>query len=57
LGRVAQNFFNLDLNTVDADLGFPDFLDHTNIAQFAASIPPAFALGAKECLDRYGIKY
>ena len=39
LGRVAQNFFNLDPNTVDANLSFPDFLDHTNIAQFAASIP------------------
>jgi hypothetical protein len=57
LNRVAQNFFGLDPNNVDADLGFTDFLDRTNTAQFEASIPLAFALGAKECLDWCGIEY
>lgn len=57
LSRVAQNFFGLNPDIVDADLGFPSFLDHTNIAQFQKTIPPAFALGTKSCLDRCGIKY
>jgi oxalate decarboxylase/phosphoglucose isomerase-like protein (cupin superfamily) len=57
LSRTAQNFFGLNPDIVDADLGFPSFLDHTNIAQFATTIPPAFALGAKSCLDRCGIAY
>lgn len=57
LSRVAQNFFGLNPDIVDADLGFPSFLDHTNIAQFQTTIPPAFALGAQGFLDRCGIKY
>jgi oxalate decarboxylase/phosphoglucose isomerase-like protein (cupin superfamily) len=57
LSRVAQNFFGLNSDVVNADLGYPSFLDHTNIAQFATIIPPAFALGTKECLDRCGIAY
>ena len=57
LSTIGKNFFSLDPDIVDADLGFPDFLDHTNIAQFAQSIPKSFALGAKACLDRCNIKY
>ena len=57
LSSIAQNFFGLDPDIVDADLGFPRQLDGTNIAQFAKTIPPSFALGAKECLDKCGIKY
>lgn len=55
--RIAQNFFGLGQDVVDPDLGYPKFLDHTNIAEFEASIPPVFALGTKSCLDRCGIKY
>ena len=57
LSTIGKNFFLLDPDIVDADLGFPDFLDHTNIRQFAQSIPKSFAQGAMECLDRCHIKY
>lgn len=57
LSRTAQNFFVEDPNIVFADLGYPQFLDHTNIAKFEATIPRAFALGAQGCLKRCGIKY
>ncbi|KAF6234874.1 hypothetical protein HO173_007094 [Letharia columbiana] len=57
LSTVGKNFFSLDPDIVDADLGFPDFLDHTNIRQFAKSIPKSFSNGAMECLDRCHIKY
>ena len=57
LSRVAQNFFGLNPDVVNADLGYPTFLDHTNIAQFEKNIPPAFALGTKECLKRCGISH
>lgn len=57
LSRVAQNFFVEDPAIVRADLGWPEFLDGVNIAQFETRIPLAFALGAQECLDRCGIKY
>ncbi|KAG0652394.1 Spherulin-1B [Hyphodiscus hymeniophilus] len=57
LSRIAQNFFGLAPDIVDSDLGYPSFLDHTNIAKFAPTIPAAFALGTKECLNRCGIKY
>ena len=42
---------------VDADLGFPDQLDGTNLREFDGKIPKSFALGPKECLERCGIKY
>jgi hypothetical protein len=57
LSCVAQNFFSLNPDIVDADLAFLDVLDQTNIARLASSIPSVFAFGAKECLDRCGIKY
>lgn len=57
LSRIAQNFFGLNSDIVNADLGYPSFLDQTNIAQFAATIPAAFALGTKECLNKCGIAY
>ena len=57
LSTIGKNFFNLDPDIVDADLGFPDFLDHTNIRDFENSIPKSFALGAKSCLDRCKIQY
>jgi hypothetical protein len=42
---------------VDADLGYPTFLDGTNIAQFEKSIPKPFADGMKECFTRCGLTY
>lgn len=56
LSSVAQNFFSVDPDIVDADLGYPKFLDGTNIAQFEKTIPVSFALGVRECLARCGIQ-
>ena len=57
LSTVGKNFFNLNPDIVDADLGFPDVLDHTNFKDFENHIPKSFSLGAKSCLDRCNIKY
>jgi hypothetical protein len=32
LSQVAQNFLRLNFDVVNADLGYPSFLDHPNIA-------------------------
>ena len=57
LSSIAQNFFDLDPDIVQADLGFPREINGMNIAQFAPTIPPSFALGVQSCLDRCGITY
>ena len=57
LSTVGKNFFGLDPDVVDADLGFPDQLDGTNLRDFDGKIPKSFALGPKKCLERCGIKY
>jgi hypothetical protein len=57
LSRAAQNFFLQDAGIVDADLGFPEFLDGVDIPKFEKMIPKPFALGAKECLKRCNITY
>jgi hypothetical protein len=57
LSSIAQNFFDLDPDIVEADLGFPREINGMNIAQFAPTIPPSFALGIQSCLDRCGITY
>jgi len=57
LSSIANNFFSLDPNIVNADLGYPRFLDGTNIAQFESTIPKSFALGMRECLTRCGINH
>jgi len=57
LSSVVQNLFSLDPGIVDADLGYPAFLDLTNIAQFEKSVPPSFSDGMRESFDRCGITY
>ena len=57
VSTIGQNFFALNPDVVDADLGFPAQLDGTNIMQFDQAIPKSFSLGPKECLQRCGIKY
>jgi hypothetical protein len=57
LSHVVQNIFGLDPNVVVADLGYATFLDQKNIAQFEKTIPPAFALGTKSCLNISEISY
>lgn len=57
LSSVAQNFFSLDPGILDADLGYPRFLDAVNLAQFEKTIPVSFAQGMKSCFERCGIPY
>ena len=57
LSTIGKNFFALDPDVVDADLGFPDQLDGTNLRQFDAAIPKSFSQGPKECLKRCKIPY
>ena len=57
LSSIAQNFFDLNPDIVEADLGYPREINGENIAKFAPTIPPSFALGIKSCLDRCGITY
>ena len=57
LSSIAQNFFDLDPDIVEADLGYPREINGMNIAQFAPTIPPSFALGVQACLNRCGITY
>ena len=57
LMSVAQNFFKLDPGILEADLGYPSFLDGTNLATFEKSMPKSFADGMKTCFDRCGLQW
>ena len=57
LSSVAQNFFSLDPGIVAADLGYPTFLDGTNLAQFEKGIPKSFADGMKTCFETCGLEW
>jgi len=54
---IAQNFFALDPNVIDATLGFPAQIDANNFAQFKSAIPAPFVKGIQECLTRCGISH
>ncbi|KAK4940334.1 hypothetical protein LTR10_019550 [Elasticomyces elasticus] len=55
---LAQNFIiNLDVDVVDAALGFPKQIDGSNFAAFKANIPGSLAKGVEECLVRCNIPY
>ena len=52
---VAQNFFGLSPDVVQATLGFPEAIDGENFLKFKDRIPVPFARGVEECLTRCGI--
>ncbi|ERF71988.1 hypothetical protein EPUS_07458 [Endocarpon pusillum Z07020] len=52
---VAQNFFGLSPDVVQATLGFPEAIDGENFLTFKDRIPVPFARGVEECLARCGI--
>lgn len=54
--QIAQNFFGLNGDVVNATLGFPGSLDGRDIESFRGTIPANLALGVDECLKRCGIK-
>ncbi|KAF2457365.1 RmlC-like cupin domain-containing protein [Lineolata rhizophorae] len=53
--QIANNFFNLDPNVVNATLGFPQQLDGKDIEAFRDSIPESLALGIENCLADCGL--
>jgi len=52
---IAQNFFGLRQDVVEATLGFPDAIDGKNFKAFKDRIPVPFARGVEECLKRCGL--
>ncbi|KAF2730081.1 RmlC-like cupin [Polyplosphaeria fusca] len=53
--QIAQNFFGLNPDIVNATLGFPKTIDGSNIEQFRKTIPPNLAQGIDKCLQRCNI--
>jgi len=54
--QIAQNYFALNRDVVNATLGFPETLDGKDIDQFRAGLPANLALGIDKCLAKCGIK-
>ena len=53
--QLAQNFFGVRSDVVQATLGFPDSVAGENIEQFKGTIPKNVALGIESCLTKCGI--
>ncbi|KAF2203907.1 RmlC-like cupin [Delitschia confertaspora ATCC 74209] len=54
--QIAQNFFGLNSDVVNATLGFPQSLDGKDIDAFRKQIPANLALGIDKCLQACNIK-
>ncbi|KAF2102255.1 RmlC-like cupin [Rhizodiscina lignyota] len=50
--QIAQGFFGLDADVVEATLGFPRHIDGKDIEKFRAQIPANVALGIEQCLRK-----
>jgi len=55
--QVAQGFFALNSNVVDATLGFPKEINGDNIEEFRKMIPANLAQDMEVCLAKCGKKY
>jgi oxalate decarboxylase/phosphoglucose isomerase-like protein (cupin superfamily) len=53
--QIAQNFFGLREDVVQATLGFPESLAGEDIEKFKNTIPANVALGIESCLAKCGI--
>lgn len=53
--QIAQNFFALDPDIVNATLGFPSSIDGKDMAKSRALIPKSVALGVDDCLRKCNI--
>ncbi|GME27388.1 Spherulin-1b precursor [Neofusicoccum parvum] len=53
--QVAQNFFGLNGDIVEATLGFPEALDGADLEKFRKNIPANVALGVEQCLKTCNI--
>lgn len=49
-GQIAQEFFGLNKDVVNATLGFPESIDGADIDKFKGKIPANLALGVEKCL-------
>jgi len=52
--QIAQNFFALNSEVVDATLGFPGQINSKNIDEFGASLPANLARDARACMAKCG---
>ncbi|OAK94739.1 RmlC-like cupin [Phaeosphaeriaceae sp. SRC1lsM3a] len=50
--QVAQGFFNLNSQVINATLGFPKEINGKNIDEFKSTIPPNLAQDVQVCLAR-----
>lgn len=56
VNAIAQNFFGLESNVVEATLGGPITFNGADVDTFRDVIPANIALGIDACLDRCGIQ-
>jgi len=54
--QIAQNFFGLRPDIVNATLGFPESLDGKDIEMFRLQIPANLAVAVDQCLSKCGIE-
>ena len=54
--QVAQNFFGLNLNAVNATLGYPSTMDGRDLDTFRHALPANIALGIDSCLKKCNIQ-
>ncbi|KAF1809079.1 RmlC-like cupin [Eremomyces bilateralis CBS 781.70] len=50
--QIAQNFFGLDGETIEAVLGFPEQFDGDRIEEFRSKIPANVARNVEQCLEK-----
>ena len=50
--NVANAFFSMNPDIVNATLGFPADLNGYQVGEFKSFIPPSYAFGVQACLDR-----
>lgn len=57
VSQIAQNFFNLNGDVIEATLGFPESIDGQNLHMFKSKIPANVAEIVENCMATCGYKY
>jgi hypothetical protein len=57
VSQIAQNFFNLEGDVIEATLGFPESIDGKNLKDFKAQIPANVAQIVENCAAKCGYKF
>jgi hypothetical protein len=55
--QIAQGFFSLNKDVVNATLGFPKTIDGSNIEKFRSLLPANLVQDVDNCLARCNKKY